>query len=79
MGASLGTAERVKGGPGYRGGKRALLHWLRQCSRRLMVREGRSSGGLEGRIGNSEMCSDCGLGSLKHLEYGRAGGGDLLC
>lgn len=39
-----------------------------------MVREGRSSGGLERRVGDSEMCSDCGLGSLKHLESGRARG-----
>lgn len=83
-GAELGRQSRDRGegegGPGCRGGKRVLLHWLRQCSRRLVVGEGRSSGGLGRRIGDSEICSDCSLGSLEQLESGgREGGGDLLC
>lgn len=54
-GAELGRQSRDRGegegGSGYRGGKTDLLHWLRQCSRRLVVGEGRSSGGLCRRIG----------------------------
>lgn len=56
-----------------------MLHWLRQWSRRLIVGEGRSSGGLGRRTGDSEVCSDCSLGSLEQLESGGGGrGGSLL-
>lgn len=34
--------------------------------------------GWKGGLG-TQMCSDCGLGSLRHLESGRAEGGKATC